>query len=99
MTTATKTTTDHPNGNARAIADILETVTMTGIIGAEAGIETIEAGEMTPATDRAGAEMILLTPDESRDEIAEIAQRLKTWTQDPERYVYFTLGAISVRLT
>lgn len=72
---------------------------MIEIIGAGAGTETIEAGEMTPAIDREGAETILLTPGGSLDEIAEIAQCLRTWTQNPERYVeLLALGTVLVKL-
>jgi hypothetical protein len=100
MSTATKTTTDHPSESARAIAGVQETVTMIEVIGAGAGTETIEAGEMTPAIDREGAETILLTPGGSLGEIAEIVHCLKIWTQNPERYVWhLVLDTVAVRLT
>lgn len=69
--------TDHLNEIAHAIGATRQIDALTEIIdgGAgsviEAAIEIIGVGEMTPATESAGTETILLTRGESLEETAE----------------------------
>jgi hypothetical protein len=94
MTIAMKIATDREKGIALEIEMIL------GIIDGEVETETIEPGEMTPATDLEGAETILLTRDESLDGmIAGIVRRPRILTLDLERYdSNFPITTSSARL-